>query len=322
MVLAVKTVNLRIGYLDEEEEKIQWAVRGVDLEIQEGESFCLVGESGSGKTTLANAIAGILPPHAVTQGKVYIFDKLVVDDSSRNYNGVRGRIVNYIPQNPGTSLNPFLTIEDHFYYVLRDLYKYDKSKSKSIAIESLSKVGLTSEILDYYPHELSGGMKQRVLIALALASNARIIVADEPTSSVDASLRAGILGLLSKLNKEYRVTLIIVTHDIKMTSVICNRTAVMYSGEIVEIGKTSIILQSPKHPYTRMLMECVPILGVEKPLKPLPGEPTRIFEDISWCSFRERCPYASVECKTTPSMIPVGDDESHFVKCWRFHEVA
>jgi oligopeptide/dipeptide ABC transporter ATP-binding protein len=317
VVLAVRASGISIGYIDEEEEYIVWAVRRVDLAIEEGDAFCLVGESGSGKTTFANAIAGILPPHVVTRGKLYIFDRLAIDESTWNFNGLRGRVVSYIPQNPGTSLSPFLTIEEHFYHVLRDTLRYDREKSRRAAIEALLKVGLDRGVLEDYPHELSGGMQQRVLIAIALASNAKIIVADEPTSAIDANLRASVLQLLGKLNREYRVTLLIVTHDLASTSIVCNRLAVMLAGKIVETGRTISVLRNPQHPYTKMLLDCIPLLGVKKPLKPLPGEPIQVVEDKAICPFRERCPRAIDKCVEEPPLKPIGDEENHYVKCWR-----
>jgi len=322
VVLAIQAKNLKIGYMDEEEEEqITWATRGVDLSVEEGESFCIVGESGCGKSTLASAIAGVLPPHALTMGKLYIFNQLVINESERNYNGIRGKVVSLIPQNPGTSLNPFLTIGDHFYYILRDVKGLSKSDSIKIAQEYLSKVGLGKDVLEKYPHKLSGGMQQRVLIAIALASEVKIIVADEPTSSIDANLRAQILNLLSKLVKEFKVTLLLVTHDLASASKICDRIAVMYAGKVIETGLTSSIISKPRHPYTRMLLDSVPLLGSKKSLNPLPGEPPSLVEDFTWCSFRDRCPFRIEQCSVEPPLIPV-EDEPHFVRCWRFREVS
>ncbi|MGB9817140.1 MAG: ABC transporter ATP-binding protein [Desulfurococcaceae archaeon] len=320
MVLAIQAKNLKIGYMDEEEQ-ITWATRGVDLSVEEGESFCIVGESGCGKSTLASAIAGVLPPHALTMGKLYIFNQLVINESERNYNGIRGKVVSLIPQNPGTSLNPFLTIGDHFYYILRDVKGLSKSDSIKIAQEYLSKVGLGKDVLEKYPHKLSGGMQQRVLIAIALASEVKIIVADEPTSSIDANLRAQILNLLSKLVKEFKVTLLLVTHDLASASKICDRIAVMYAGKVIETGLTSSIISKPRHPYTRMLLDSVPLLGSKKSLNPLPGEPPSLVEDFTWCSFRDRCPFRIEQCSVEPPLIPV-EDEPHLVRCWRFREVS
>lgn len=321
MVLAIQTERLRIGYMDEEGYVI-WATRGIELEVAEGEAFCLVGESGCGKSTLASAIAGTLPPHAITEGILKIFNTVVLNGSYRYYNGVRGRVVSLVPQNPGTSLNPFLTIEEHFHYVLRDAKRLNRSESRKIAIENLHKVGLNSDVLEKYPHELSGGMQQRVLIAIALASGVRILVADEPTSSIDANLRAQILSLINKLRNEYKLTLFLVTHDIVSASSICDNVAVMYAGKIVEIGPVKKVLSKPRHPYTKMLLESAPILGLKKTLKPLPGEPPSLLEDFEWCSFRDRCPFRAEECNKEPPLIFVNENNNrHYTKCWKYKEV-
>jgi peptide/nickel transport system ATP-binding protein len=320
MVLAVKAEGVKIGYIDEE-DRVQWAVRGVDLEIGSGDSFCIVGESGSGKTTLANAIAGILPPHAIIQGRLIIDGKLVLDNGRLDFNGVRGRIVSYIPQNPGTSLNPFMTVEEHFYYILRDTKSLSRKEARRIALESLMKVGLDQSVLEMYPHELSGGMQQRVTIAIAIASRPKIIIADEPTSSVDANLRAGILKLLNRLNRELGLTLIMVTHDIYSAAAVCSKVAVMLVGKIVEMGEVKALLYDPRHPYTRILLNCVPVLGVKKPLKPLVGEPPRLYSDIKHCPFLDRCPFAVETCKVEPLLEPVDGKEDHVVRCWRFKEL-
>lgn len=319
MVLAINAKSLKVGYAGE--DYVTWAIRGIDLEVPEGEALCFVGESGCGKSTIANAIAGILPPHSVTEGKLWIFEYLVIDGPRQNYNGIRGKVVNLIPQNPGTSLNPYMTIEEHFYCVLRDLFKLNKDEAKKVALKSLWKVGLNSDVLSMYPHELSGGMQQRVAIAIALVSGAKILVADEPTSSIDAGLRAQILGLVNKLREEYRLTLVLVTHDILSTVSICSRVAVMYAGKIVEMGPTDAVLRKPRHPYTKMLLESVPILGLRKPLKPLPGEPPNLFKDFSWCPFRDRCPFRISMCENEPSLMPVDLEKPHHVKCWRSAEI-
>ncbi|MEM0246438.1 MAG: ABC transporter ATP-binding protein [Desulfurococcaceae archaeon] len=321
MVLAIRAENLKVGYASEEGYVI-WATRGVNLEVSEGEALCLVGESGCGKSTIASAIAGVLPPHSITEGRLWIFDRLVIDGPRHRFNGVRGRTVSLIPQNPGTSLNPFITVEDHFYYIVRELHKLNREGARKTALEHLRMVGLNSDVLDKYPHQLSGGMQQRVLIAIALASGARIVVADEPTSSVDANLRAQILALINKLRKELKLTLLLITHDMLSTASVCDKIAVMYAGKIVEVGSTQAVLNKPYHPYTRMLLESIPVLGSKKPLKPLPGEPPSLLEDFSRCPFRDRCPFRADVCEKEPPLVPVnGTGKPHYTMCWRFKEV-
>lgn len=315
MVLAIRSINLEIGYMDEE-DIVSWAVRGVSFQVEEGEIYCLVGESGCGKSTLGNAVAGILPPHATTRGQLYIYDRKVIDGEKVDYTGVRGKLVTYVPQNPGTSLNPYEVIEDQFYHVLHSTYGYDREKSISIAKQYLSLVELDPEkVLDYYPHELSGGMQQRAAIAIALATGARIVVADEPTSSLDAHLRLQLIRLLRKLRDTKKLSILLITHDLVSASKICDRVAVMYAGKIVEEGSGALLLTEPLHPYTQALVDAVPILGLRKPLKSIPGEPPRAGKEIEGCVFHERCPFVFEKCVNTPPELYTMDRK---VSCWRY----
>jgi len=315
VVLAIRSINLEIGYMDEE-NIVSWAVRGVSFQVEEGEIYCLVGESGCGKSTLGNAVAGILPPHATTRGQLYIYDRKVIDGEKVDYTGVRGKLVTYVPQNPGTSLNPYEVIEDQFYHVLHSTYGYDREKSISIAKQYLSLVELDPEkVLDYYPHELSGGMQQRAAIAIALATGARIVVADEPTSSLDAHLRLQLIRLLRKLRDTKKLSILLITHDLVSASKICDRVAVMYAGKIVEEGSGALLLTEPLHPYTQALVDAVPILGLRKPLKSIPGEPPRAGKEIEGCVFHERCPFVFEKCVNTPPELYTMDRK---VSCWRY----
>jgi len=315
VVLAIRSINLEIGYMDEE-DVVSWAVRGVSFQVEEGEIYCLVGESGCGKSTLGNAAAGILPPHATTRGQLYIYDRKVIDGEKVDYTGVRGKLVTYVPQNPGTSLNPYEVIEDQFYHVLHSTYGYDREKSISIAKQYLSLVELDPEkVLDYYPHELSGGMQQRAAIAIALATGARIVIADEPTSSLDAHLRLQLIRLLRKLRDAKGLSILLITHDLVSASKICDRVAVMYAGKIVEEGNGALLLTEPLHPYTQALVDAVPILGLRKPLKSIPGEPPRAGNEIQGCVFRERCPFAFEKCVNPPPELYTMDRK---VSCWRY----
>ncbi|MCD6301599.1 MAG: ABC transporter ATP-binding protein [Staphylothermus sp.] len=318
MVLAIETENLWIGYMDEE-DNILWVVRGVDINVKENEVYCLVGESGCGKSTLGYAIVGILPPYATTKGTLRIMGKEVIVGDTRNYVETRGKLITLIPQNPGKALSPYLVISDQFYYVLNSLYGLDRKDSYKKARELLQIVGLDPEkVLDSYPHELSGGMQQRTAIALALATGAKIVVADEPTSSLDANLRLQLLKLLSRLRDEMGLTILMITHDILSATRICDRIAVMYAGKIVEEAHINEVIEKPMHPYTKMLIDAVPVLGVKKRLVSYLGEPPRPGEYIMGCQFNKRCPKAMKICKVEePRPVYIG---SRRVACWLYSE--
>lgn len=242
----------------------------------------------------------------------------VIDEEETYYQGVRGRVVSYIPQNPGTSLNPYETVGDQFHYVLNSIYGYNRARTLKEAREHLLLVGLNPDlVLDKYPHELSGGMQQRVAIGIALATGARILVADEPTSSLDAHLRLQLVKLLRDLAAVRRLTTILITHDIVMAGRICDRIAVMYAGKIVEEGEGRLLFTEPLHPYTQMLVDAVPLLGVVKPLKSIPGEPPKSGGEIEWCVFRDRCPFFFEKCSKHPPFFNVVGRK---VSCWRYHE--
>ncbi|WP_440059782.1 ABC transporter ATP-binding protein [Thermogladius sp. 4427co] len=313
MVLAVRSVGFRVGYLNEE-NKVLWVVRNIDLSVEEGSIHCIVGESGCGKTTLGLAITGILPPYAVTRGELYIFGKLVLKDDSWRYEGVRGRVTAYIPQNPGSSLNPFIKIWRQFWNVLKER-GYNEVDAKNYAAEILKTVGLNPSVLDYYPNELSGGMQQRVAIGLSLATGAKLIVADEPTSNVDAHLKLHLMRVFKEIRDSYKTTIIIITHDILLAGKICDRISVMYAGEILEEGGALSILENPSHPYTRLLLNVVPVLGVKKPLRSIPGEPpSALYIEDARCSFYDRCPFRDSTCLIKPPIIEV---DGKRVKCWK-----
>lgn len=316
MVLAVEAKRLSVGY--EELEELLWAVREASFEVGEGEAFCIVGESGSGKSTVASAIAGILPPHAVTDGELRIWGKLVVKGNERSYEGVRGRLVTYVPQSPGASLNPYLEIGDQFYHVLNNLYGLNRREALEKARAYLKMAGLEPDaVLDRYPHELSGGMQQRAAIALSLSTGAKILVADEPTSSLDAHLRLQIVELLKRLRVEAGLTLIFITHDMLLAGALSERIAVMYAGYLVELGPAREVLRKPLHPYTSMLIESVPVLGIKRPLKTYAGEPPGPGKLGKGCPFYDRCPFRLGVCAAeTPPAKEVG--ESHHVACWLY----
>jgi oligopeptide/dipeptide ABC transporter ATP-binding protein len=294
VVLAVESKGLSIGYLDEE-DRVLWVVKKVDIEIGEGEVHCLVGESGCGKTTLGNSIAGVLPPYSVTRGELIIYGRRVIKDDLRFYEGVRGKLTSYIPQNPGSSLSPYMRIWDQFWRVLRE-QGLDERFAKERATGILKTLNLDRDVLEHYPHELSGGMQQRVAIGLSLATGAKVIVADEPTSSVDAHLKLQLMRLFKDVRNTYGVTIVLITHDILLAGKVCDRISVMYAGEIVEEGDSMSVLTRPLHPYTKLLVGVVPVLGFKKKLASIPGEPPKPGFLRDGCYFYERCPFRDAIC--------------------------
>ncbi|MDK6028787.1 ABC transporter ATP-binding protein [Ignisphaera sp. 4213-co] len=318
MVLAIESNNLYIGY-ESEENLILWVVEDLSLEIEHGTTFCLIGESGCGKSTIGNAVAGLLPPYARTKGKLSIFGHTVIDGDSRRFNGVRGRVVVKIPQDPASSLNPFMTIGEQLSLAIKHYYpKLGNGDVKNKVFELLEDVKLEKNVFDLYPHQLSGGMKQRAAIALALASEPRILVADEPTSALDAYLRISIANLLKKLQKEWELTLVFITHDVSIARHVCDSIAVIYAGRVVELGEASKVLNKPMHPYTELLLMAIPRRLSRERLVDIPGMPPPPGKYPSGCKFHPRCPYVFDKCRLLEPLLKKLDSEA--VRCWKYYE--
>ncbi|MCS7111317.1 MAG: ABC transporter ATP-binding protein [Ignisphaera sp.] len=305
--VAVRARNLWIGY--EEEGEILWALNGIDIDIPKATAFCIVGESGSGKSTLGNAIAGLLPPYAVTKGRLDVYNISVIDGDKVDYSGVRGSIVVRIPQNPLSALNPYLKIESVFSDILKQRFRINsKVKALEIAQKALKAVDLPSDVLGRYPHQLSGGMGQRVAIALTIAIDPEIVVADEPTSNLDAYLKGATLNLLRDIVRKGK-TLIVITHDILFASALCSFIAVMLMGNVVEIGKTEEVLSNPLHPYTRELIDAANLN-----FKNSKYAINRSKTNLRGCAYSSRCPKHSARCYEKPKLFYI--NESHGVACW------
>ncbi|WP_127562139.1 dipeptide/oligopeptide/nickel ABC transporter permease/ATP-binding protein [Nioella ostreopsis] len=282
--------------------RIYRAVGGVDLQIQPGECLGLIGESGSGKSVTALSIMGLVasPPGKITGGSVYYRGEELVGAPYELLRSLRGRKVAYIFQDPLATLHPLYTVGDQLIEAVRVHRRVPKHEARAHAIELLKSVRIPNaeDRVDNYPHEMSGGMRQRVGIAMALANDPDVIIADEPTTALDVTVQAQILTLLDDLRRDRGVAILFITHDFGVVAQLCDRVAVMYAGRIVEQGTTDDILAHPAHPYTRRLMACVPELGGgRRRLEAIPGLPPVVDKLPAGCAFADRCDKVRAACR-------------------------
>ncbi len=278
------------------------AVRGIDFSLKRGETLCLVGESGCGKSLTAMALMGLLPRKALRRADMLSFqgtDMLSLPE--RAFNRLRGDRMAMIFQEPMTSLNPALTIEQQLIDVHRQHRNVNVKEARERALFLFEKIGVSAptERLKQYPHELSGGLRQRMMIAMALMCGPQLLLADEPTTALDVTIQAELLRVLRNLQEEFGMGLILITHDLGVVSRMADRVAIMYAGEIVEQGDVHQVFNRPSHPYTRGLLECLPIPGRHKHMTHLPSIPgvvPSLIGDFVGCAFRERCQYAEERC--------------------------
>ncbi len=278
------------------------AVRDASLAIRRGETLCVVGESGCGKSLTSLAIMGLLPPGAVRTAEALTFDgeDLLRAPRSR-MRDLRGNRLAMIFQEPMTSLNPAWTIGEQLAEPFLHHGKGDRRLARDRAVELLERVGITAAAsrLNQYPHELSGGLRQRVMIAMALMCGPELLLADEPTTALDVTIQAEILRLLAWLQREMGLALLLVTHDLGVVAAVATRVAVMYAGEVVEEGPAEAVFATPRHPYTQGLLRCIPVPGEtprDQPLGTIPGSVPSLVGGIEGCAFRDRCPHASPAC--------------------------
>jgi oligopeptide/dipeptide ABC transporter ATP-binding protein len=316
LVLVAKSEGLGVGY--EHDGGVAWVVENLDLAVEHGLVTCLIGESGCGKSTIGNAMAGLLPPYARTYGKLVISSRTVIDGGKIDFTGIRGKVVVRIAQDPASALNPYLTIGEQLSIAVKTHFPgLSEQDTKSKVLELLSDVMLGEDVYERYPHQLSGGMKRRAAIALALAPEPKIIVADEPTSALDAYLKYAVASLLKKLQKEWELTLVFITHDVSVARYVCDKVAVVYAGRIVEEGAALGCLTSPLHPYLEQLLKALPRRLSKDRLADIPRMPPRPGAYPTGCKFHPRCPYAFEKCwKEEPPLTEVG---GRSVRCWRYH---
>jgi len=297
------------------------AVDNVSLDLKKGETLAIVGESGCGKSSLARALIRLLPRNVHTYSGEILLDGVDVIKLSEEMfrRSVRWRKISMVFQGAQNSLNPVLKVGFQVAEPLMIHFGVSREEALTEAKRYLRLVGIHESFAERYPFELSGGMKQRAVIAMALITNPEIVILDEPTSALDVITQANIMNLLKKLQREMGLSYIFITHDIALTSELADRVAVMYAGEVVEISDAEEFYSRPRHPYAEKLMASVPTLRVEKKLEFIPGTPPSLINPPPGCRFAPRCPYAFERClKESPP--PYEYKPGCFVRCWLYHE--
>lgn len=303
------------------------AVRDLGFSVMEGEAVAIVGESGSGKSVTAQAIMRLIatPPGRIGQGSIMLNQQDLLQLSEKEMQKVRGNKIGMIFQDPMTSLNPTLTVGMQ---IMEGLIKHqglDKKQAKARGIELLNLVGIPNPEMriNQYPHHFSGGMRQRVVIAIALACSPSLLIADEPTTALDVTIQAQILRLLKELQLKTKTSIILITHDLGIVADLCDRVFVMYAGQIVESGTKREIFLNPQHPYTKGLLKSLPRLDQNKnePLIPIFGTPPDMINPPQGCAFCARCESAMRVCESeAPDSTTISD--THSVRCWLQHPYA
>ena len=295
-----------MSLLDIEDLKVYFATRagtvravdGVELSVGTGEVLGLAGESGSGKTTLGYALMRVLPRNAKLDGRIIFNGRDLLTLSAKEFNRVRGREIAMVFQGSMNSLNPVIRVEEQVAEPLILHGGMNEDEAKKRARELLAEVGVSADKAKSYPHELSGGLKQRVAIAMAISTRPKLLIADEPTTALDVVTQAQILRLISELRDRFGLSVIMISHDLSLLSEVCDRLAIMYAGKIVEVGSKAEIVRTPEHPYTQALLASIPSVervGEDSPS--IPGEPPDPINPPSGCRFMPRCAYARRECE-------------------------
>ena len=298
-VLDVKNLSIDIPLA----EGMLHAVDGIDIHVDKGETLCIVGESGCGKSLTSLAVMDLLPKKAIRRlERLDLAGASILDYSEQQMSDIRGSKMGMIFQEPMTSLNPAFTIGNQMVETLQRHRNMNRVAARDLAKRMLEKVGITAadQRLNQYPHQLSGGLRQRVMIAMTLLCEPELIIADEPTTALDVTIQAQILLLLQELQSEFDMGLILITHDLGVVARIATRVAVMYAGQIVEHGTVKQIFDNPMHPYTRGLMGCIPVPGKTKPGEPLgsiPGMVPSLVGKFTGCRFAERCDHVTDACR-------------------------
>jgi peptide/nickel transport system ATP-binding protein/oligopeptide transport system ATP-binding protein len=316
-MLEVKDLNVKFPT----RKGIVKAVNGLSLSLKKGEILGIVGESGSGKSMTLMSLMGLVPHPGRTQGSIVVDGIEVLSLSKGELRRIRGKVISMIFQDPMTTLNPVFPVGKQITETLR-VHNVTRKESRGIfgfsrgnedykrAVQLMEEVGIPSpgERFYQYPHEFSGGMQQRALIAIALACNPKILLADEPTTALDVTVQAQILDLMENINKTHGTSIIFVTHDLGVASQFCHRIMVMYAGRMVEMGTVDQVLENPKHPYTQGLLSSIPHIGSKgKKIKPIPGNVPELINLPGGCAFYERCEKRMDQCQKEVEILELND---------------
>ncbi len=304
------------------DQGIAKAVDGVSFDIYAGETLGIVGESGCGKTVTSLSILGLLPqpPAKIEDGSSIRFDgKELIGCPEREMRALRGNEISMIFQEPMSSLNPVYSVGNQISEVLRLHRRMNRKSARAETIRLLGEVGIgePERRVDEYPHLLSGGMRQRVMIAMALSCEPKLLIADEPTTALDVTIQAQILELLASLRRRHGMAVLLITHDLGVVAEVCDRVVVMYAGQVVETGTVYEIFADPQHPYTRGLLDSLPsVVNPGQRLKAIPGSVPTPTQWPAGCRFRERCSPAGDGCEIAQPLVPLGTD-GRLARCWR-----
>lgn len=310
-------------YFHLNENKIAKAVDDVSLSIKQGETLALVGESGSGKSMTALSILKLInPPGKIVEGAIYLNGENLVSKTDKEMESIRGNEIAMVFQEPMTALNPVFTIGNQLVEMIRRHKKVSKKQAKERAIELLKIVGIPrpDEIMHEYPHQLSGGMRQRVMIAIAISCEPQLLIADEPTTALDVTIQGQILDLLMEMKKKFDMSILLITHDLGVVAKYADEVAVMYGGQVVEKSSTKQLMNSPKHPYTVGLMSSLPsIKNPKKRLATIEGTIPPAYDFPSGCRFSTRCPKVMDRCiNESPNLYPLKDH--HDIRCFLYEK--
>lgn len=312
VVLEIK--NLHVHFITDSETVK--AVNGVDMVLHEGECLGLVGETGAGKTTTALSIMQLVPdpPGVIVDGEIYFRGKNIIYNTDSENRNMRGNGISMIFQDPMTALNPIMTVGSQLSEVIIQHRKVSKKQAKEMAVQLMELVGVKADRYDDYPHQFSGGMKQRVIIAMALACNPKLLIADEPTTALDVTIQAQVLRMMNSLKEQNGTAVLLITHDLGVIAEMCQKVAVIYAGEIVELGTAEDIFDRTAHPYTIGLFESLPSVASGTRLIPIPGmmpDPSNL---PAGCKFAERCKFASDECREAEVAL-TETSPGHYCRC-------